>query len=282
MTPPLPGRHGILCVVGPLRIDHFARLETLPLPGGTAPASDLLYRRTGKGADQALAAVRQGASVSLIGAVGGDPHGGAIRADLLAGGVTLTHLLSLPGPTAARFVQCPSSGDPTTVVFPGANQALTPEHIRQASGTIEAAAILLIQLDLPLRTALTAIQLANRAETRVVFNPSPFSPEFPWEEVFVDVLIVNEVEAEQLDANVPPGTDLPVGCLIITHACGTVEVIAPEGDFQLPLSPTAAGDRPGLFSEDTFAGTLAARLALGTPLREAVTLARSLAGNQEG
>lgn len=270
MTQPiLPGRQGRLCVIGPLRIDHLTRLETLPAPGQTVSASDLVLRRTGKGADQAIAAARRGARVSFVGAVGEDAHGDSFREHLRSEGIAIQHLSPVPGPTGAAFIQGLPSGDQSTVVFPGANHGLTPEHIQAASGAIAESALLLIQLDIPIATAVTAIQIANRADTRVMFNPSPFSPEFPWSEVFIDILILHEPEAEQLDATVPSGMDLPVDCLIITRDNGTVEVIAPDGDFHL-APPTVE-----TITVDTFAGTLAAGLALGRPLREAVALPHS-------
>jgi len=273
--PPPPERRGRLCVVGPLRLDHVASINTLPQPGQTVTANEFTIRHGGRGANQAIAAARQGAKVSLIGALGPDAAGRDFHNHLVAAGVSTHHLKQTSLPTGAAFLDLLPSGQWTSVVFPGANHTLTPEDVTSAAEAIAESAFLLIQLELPVETVVTAMQIANRSGTQVIFNPSPFSPNFPWSEVFIDILLVNEIEAGQLDAATPAGEDLPVGSLIITHGTEPVEVITPEGDFSLRPPHGTSVDEAS--AGDTFAGTLAARLALGDSLSESVTAANTAA-----
>ena len=81
-----------IIVVGSLDIDYIASVEHLPVPGETVPAQDLIQRFGGKGANQAVAAARQGAKVSMIGCVGADDNGRAYRRRLVAEGINVRGL----------------------------------------------------------------------------------------------------------------------------------------------------------------------------------------------
>ncbi len=270
-----PDRLGRVCVTGSLNLDHVASVSALPAPGQTVTASGFVLRHGGKGANQAVAAARQGATVSMIGAIGQDAAGTAYRERLLNEGIAVQHIKETEEPTGTALINLLPSGENTIVVFPGANQTLSPEDVTWAGEAIQSAEILLVQLEVPVETVVNAIQIANRSGTRVIFNPSPFRPDFPWAEVFIDVLIVNEGEAEQLDATAPDGEDLPIGCLIITHGAEPVEVIMPDGDFTFQPPSVTPVDTVG--AGDTFAGTLAARLALGDSIQSAVAIANTAA-----
>jgi ribokinase len=211
----------------------------------------------------------------MIGAIGQDAAGTAYRERLLNEGIAVQHIKETEEPTGTALINLLPSGENTIVVFPGANQTLSPEDVTWAGEAIQSAEILLVQLEVPVETVVNAIQIANRSGTRVIFNPSPFRPDFPWAEVFIDVLIVNEGEAEQLDATAPDGEDLPIGCLIITHGAEPVEVIMPDGDFTFQPPSVTPVDTVG--AGDTFAGTLAARLALGDSIQSAVAIANTAA-----
>ncbi len=275
MSPIPPERCGRVCVVGSLNLDHVASVNAFAAPGQTVTASDLVLRHGGKGANQAVAAARQGATVSMIGAIGSDAAGQAYRERLLAEGIAVQHLKEAGEPTGAALINLLPSGENTIVVFPGANQSLTPEDVTWAGESIQNAAILLVQLEVPVETVVAAIQIANRSGSQVILNPSPFRADFPWQEVYIDILIVNEGEAEQLDASAADGDDLPVGCLIITHGAEPVELITPDGDFTLLPPSVTPVDTVG--AGDTFAGTLAARLALGESIQAAVVKANAAA-----
>jgi len=273
MTSDPDPRLGRVCVVGSLNVDHIASVPAFPVPGQTIASSRLEIRHGGKGANQAIAASRQGARVTLAGALGNDPAGNAYRDRLDEAGIAHHLVKETALPTGAAFINLIPSGENTIVVAAGANASLTAEDIESARDAIEQAAILLVQLEVPVAAVVTAIQIANQSGTRVVFNPSPFDPAFPWPEVFVDVLIVNEGEAEQLDQTTPPDGELPIECLVITRGAGPTELISPDGDFVFHPPRVVPVDTVG--AGDAFAGTLAARLAFGDALHQAVSLANA-------
>jgi len=273
MIPGTDPRRGRVCVVGSLNVDHIALIPVFPAPGQTVASVDLMLRHGGKGANQAIAASRQGAFVSMAGALGNDLAGSDYRNRLQDAGIDHGFVIESTAPTGAAFINLIPSGENTIVVAAGANGSLTAEDIESAREAIEKAAVLLVQLEVPLAAVVTAIQIANQNGTRVVFNPSPFNPAFPWPEVFVDVLIVNEGEAEQLDQTTPADGELPIECLVITRGPGPTELISPDGDFVFHPPRVAPVDTVG--AGDAFAGTLAARLAFGDALHQAVSWANA-------
>jgi len=262
-------RTGRVCVVGSVNVDRFLRTAALPRPGETVAVTEVVIRPGGKGANQAVAAARQGARVTLVGRVGDDDDGATSREGLAGEGIDIGWLAPTPGTaTGTAWILLDGDGENMIAVAAGANGTLGAAAVEGAREAIRSAAVLCVQGEVPSVATVMAIRLANQAGVRVVFNPSPFDPAFPWDDLFVDVLVVNETEADQVDGALPEGEELPVGALVITRGGEATEVLSPEGEFTLvppavvPVDATGAGD--------AFAGTLAAWLAFGAPLEEAV------------
>lgn len=266
-------RRGRVCVAGSLNLDYVTSIPAWPAPGQTIASTDFVLRHGGKGANQAYAAALQGATVALIGALGEDPGATDYRKRLERVGIGHHSIRTAKGPTGSAFINIIPSGENTIVVASGANATLTKEDVEAARAEIEQAAVLLVQLEIPTSAALAAIQIANQSRTLVIFNPSPFDPGFPWEEVSIDVLLLNEGEAERLDEATPAGLPLPVKSLVITHGKAATELITPEGDDEFLPPQVKAVDTVG--AGDAFAGTLAARLAFGDSLQQAVPWANA-------
>ena len=142
--------------------------------------------------------------------------------------------------------------------------------------------VLLAQFEVPTKTVIEAIRLASRADIPVIINPSPFVPNFPWEEVPIDHVIVNQHEAEELLDFSPEQRDpetvrqelheLRIKNLIVTRGSETTLVFTNTGDYYeveplpvLPIDTVGAGD--------AFAGCYAARIALGKTVEDAVRAA---------
>jgi ribokinase len=268
-----PERQGRVCVVGSLNLDYVTTVPAFPAPGQTLAASDFVLRYGGKGANQAYAAARQGATVTLIGALGDDAAGQDYRARLSQAGISDAGVRTVPGPSGAAFIQIIPSGENTIVVASGANGEVTAADVERSRHAIEEAAVLLVGWEVPTCAVVTAIQIANRSGTQVIFNPSPFQAGFPWEEVTIDVLVMNEGEAERLDEATPAGVELPIESLVITYGAAPTELITPDGDREFPPPKVTAIDTVG--AGDAFAGTLAARLAFGDSLEAAVPFANA-------
>ncbi|HVK54684.1 MAG TPA: ribokinase [Burkholderiales bacterium] len=185
-----------IVVVGSVNMDLVARVPRMPLPGETLTGSDFRSIAGGKGANQAVAAARLGADVSLIGRIGTDGFGARLRNLLEKDHIALPHLYSCDGiATGAAIIMVDSAGENCIVLTPGANAALTKDDIDQAASSIEQADVLICQLETPLPTVRRAMQIAKVHGTRVVLNPAPAQSLPASDLALVDYLIPNETEA---------------------------------------------------------------------------------------
>ena len=177
-----------LTVVGSINLDFVASAPKLPRAGETVTGATLARHPGGKGANQALAAQRLGAEVSLIGRVGDDAMAGEATALLDAGGVELSEVEVDPAaPTGVALIAVDPDGENQIVVAAGANHGVTPE---QLPARIEGP--LIVQLELPLETVEAAV---GRATDFVCANLAPARPVSDQLLRRADLIVVNETEA---------------------------------------------------------------------------------------
>ncbi|MGB6516081.1 MAG: PfkB family carbohydrate kinase, partial [Mycobacterium sp.] len=186
-----------VCVVGSVNIDIGFDVDTLPCPGETALAAAVRSTPGGKGANQAVAAARAGAQVQFVGAVGDDPVAAQLREHLNTNGVRTDGLITLSGPSGNAVVVVDSAGENIIVVAPGANGQLTLDSapLRRLVADCE---VLLLQLEIPVATAIAAAREAHSAGVTVILNASPSGgdeAELARLAEVTDVLVVNETEA---------------------------------------------------------------------------------------
>jgi ribokinase len=271
-----------LVVVGSLNVDLIARVARLPAPGETVSGLRLLRRFGGKGANQAVAAARQGATVSFIGCLGDDADGRAYAAHLRREGIGIAGVHRVPRqPTGAALIAVDARAENTIICVPGANGTLTGAQVSAHRGRISAADRLLLQWEVPAPAVLAAIRIANGAGVPVLMNPSPWRPGFPWGRVRIDTLVVNENEARELFGG-DAGTPLRLGSrlaafgltrLVITRGARTTLAIT-EGDVaEIPTLPVTPVDTVG--AGDAFAGACAAYLAAGCRFEDALARANA-------
>jgi ribokinase len=269
-------------VVGSANADLAVRVPRLPLPGETVLGSDLAVLVGGKGANQAVAARRLGADTVLVAALGDDRFGEDVRAALAREGLPAHHLRTVPGAaTGVALIVVDAAGENTVVVAPGANARLGDDALRQLSTVVEPGAVLVLQLEIPLDACLTAAREARRAGARVILNAAPL-PDAVDERLTallheVDVLVVNESEAMRLGGHsgqvdwltaAAALRDLgPAACVVTLGARGAVRADA-AGAFAHPAFAVDAVDTTG--AGDAFCGALAAALAAGASLDQAV------------
>lgn len=277
----------IIAVVGSLNVDFVARVGRLPGPGETVPASNLVTVHGGKGANQAIAAARQGCRVRMIGSVGSDEMGRQYLKHLAAEGVETAGIRQVrKAQTGMAFISVDGMGENTIVVSAGANGLTSADQVRAREADLAEAAVLLAQFEVPLGAVVEALRIANRSGVRSVVNPSPLRPTFPWASVEIDYLIVNETEAAEILVDLPVELEnaleireylagLRVRGLLVTRGSDPTLVIGPEQAFEAPTLAVVPVDTVG--AGDAFAGCFAARLARGEPLWEAV-LAANCAG----
>ncbi|HLO28081.1 MAG TPA: ribokinase, partial [Anaerolineales bacterium] len=195
-----------ILVVGSLNADLVVRAPRFPEPGETISGEDLRIIPGGKGANQAVAAARQGASVSMVGRVGNDSFGPELINNLKQNKVETSHIQTDPqSATGTAIIVVDANGQNSIVLSPGGNGQLSPADVMSASFSDHQ--LLLLQLEIPLETVLSAAQRAKQHGVRVLLNPAPARP-LPDELIsLADFLLPNETELSLL-------TDRPVNDVI--------------------------------------------------------------------
>ncbi|NKC11168.1 MAG: ribokinase [Gammaproteobacteria bacterium] len=278
-------RRGVV-VVGSTNFDLVVRAEHLPRAGETVLGSDLLQTAGGKGANQAVAASQAGADVRLISRVGKDEFGGVLLKRLAAAGVNVTGVERDPRSTGVALITVDRHGQNQITVAMGANDAMREEQVDKLSGIITGAAVVVAQLEIPIETVIAALSNAHEAGVTTILNPAPIRPLPPYLAGMIDILVANEVEAEALVGS-PVGTMPEVRRALATLASmGYTNAVITlgrrgamwradgkqgrvAGQAVEAVDTTAAGD--------TFIGYLAAAVAEGQALVEAVILANQAA-----
>ncbi|MFE9653407.1 ribokinase [Micromonospora sp. NPDC006431] len=186
-----------VAVVGSANMDLAGTAAALPRPGETVLGSDFVMLPGGKGANQAIAAVRAGASCVFLGAIGSDAFGVTLKARITAAGVDTSQLRVVYGASGVALVMVGGAGENAILVTPGANGAFT--GLTQGElDAVRAADVLVAQLEVPVETVTEAAVAARAAGTRVVLNAAPARPVPAELLAAVDLLVVNETEAHAL------------------------------------------------------------------------------------
>ena len=251
-------------VVGSANMDLVARVVRLPHPGETVSAHDYFEACGGKGANQAIAAARAGARTAFIGAVGSDAAGDTLRAAFVHDAVDVSLLATVREPTGRALIGVSDDAENLIIVVPGANHALSVDHIDAAAALLANAKVVLVQLEVRLAVVQRAVELAGR-DTIVVLNPAPAS-ELPDDVLrHVDVITPNEHEVALLGgaaALVARG----VANVVVTQGARGALLVTRDSETRIepfavtPVDTTGAGD--------AFCGVLSARLAVAGGLAE--------------
>ncbi|MFJ7315902.1 ribokinase [Pseudomonas sp. NPDC098747] len=267
-------------VIGSLNMDLVTRAPRLPRGGETLIGHSFATVSGGKGANQAVAAARLGAQVAMIGCVGNDDYGVQLRDALLAEQIDCQAVSVVEGSSGVALIVVDDNSQNAIVIVAGANGAMTPAVIDRFDAVLQAADVIICQLEIPDATVGHALKRARVLGKTVILNPAPASRPLPadWFAA-IDYLIPNESEAAALSG-------LPVDSLetaesaashLIAMGAGKVIItLGAEGSlfangkgfehFPAPkvkaVDTTAAGD--------TFVGGFAAALAAGKSEAEAI------------
>lgn len=273
---------GKIVVVGSSNTDLIAKVKNFPLAGETIEGFRYMQAMGGKGANQAIAAHRLGGDVSFITCLGDDSNGQNTLQYYKEEGLDVSSSLIVKGVssgTAMIFVD--ENGENCIVITPGANNLLTSDYIEKMEANIANAEIVLLQMEIPYDTVKTVCSLAKKHKKKVILNVAP-ARELD-EEILknVDILVVNETEAETISGEkIEAVGKEAVIAKLITMGASTVLLTLGKGGCLLKnehsgiskkafavntLDTTAAGD--------TFCGALAARLSKGENWDDVLTFA---------
>jgi ribokinase len=274
--------HGKLLIVGSLNMDLVVRVARHPQIGETLLGGKFATFPGGKGANQAVAAARMGAAVTMIGRVGQDGFGDELRASATKDGIDIKYVgVDEQEATGIAFITVDTEGRNTIIVASGANLALTPRYLQTAKPAFTNADVLVTQLESPLETVSEALALAIEHRMWVVLNPAPAQSLSAELLSKVDYLIPNEHEAMQvvgaksLEVAIEKYLGLGVRNLIITLGEQGVLVVNAEGRRQFPAYPVKAVDT--VAAGDAFVGAFATGLAEGMSTEGAVQLGNAAA-----
>ncbi len=276
-----------VCVVGSCMIDLISRVPRLPVLGETLFGHSFHLGYGGKGANQAVAAARLGAHVSMVARVGRDVFGEGTFENFQQQGVDATFV----GYDEDRFsgvapIFVDDHADNCIVIVPGANTGLTPEHVRAARQAIETADMVCCQLEVPIEVTLEAFRIARAAGVRTILNPAP-AADLPDELLgLTDICVPNEVEAQMLTGRGvgDVGGALEAGRALLKRGPGTVVLtlggrgallVEAGASRQVPAVQIDAVDPTG--AGDAFIGALAVFLGEGRTTEEAARAAAAVA-----
>ncbi len=257
-------------VVGSLNLDLVVRVPRIPRPGETVHGGRLGRYPGGKGANQAVAAARAGASVVMVGSVGKDDAGDVLLASLAKANVDCTAVnRDQSAATGTALIAVDSSGANAIALAEGANFALAPEHAASAVASC-APAVILAQREVP-DAAIRAGLEASPAGAMRVLNASPLEPDDTIPLDLIDLLVVNEIEASDLiGAEVTPGNaptavrrlaeSVTLGCVLTLGGAGVMAYVDGQA-HKLAAHVTNVVDTTG--AGDAFCGAMAAVLATG-------------------
>ncbi|MBP1995186.1 ribokinase [Paenibacillus eucommiae] len=276
-----------IVVVGSMNMDIVNRVERHPMPGETISGKGVSYYTGGKGANQAVAAAQSQVHVSMVGAIGKDAFGAELKSALALKDVHTDWIKEMEGTSGIAFITVDDLAENIIILAEGANGAFSPEELTLMPVVFDKDTTVLLQNEIPWETNLLAMNLARQAGSRVIFNPAP-ALKIPTDILpLIDLLILNEKEAEaisgvqisnQADAQTAVEKLLDAGgnSVIITLGDkGSLYADRVEGMFfspaykVKPVDTTAAGD--------TFIGAYAAASGTGMTVSQSLQYASAAA-----
>lgn len=272
-----------IIVVGSTNMDMVVKTTHIPVPGETVLGGSFFMNPGGKGANQAVAVARLGGNISFVSKVGNDIFGRQSSQLFDEEGINTYHVLSDDDlPSGVALITVDGDGENSIVVAAGANANLLPGDLEGALKELSEAAIVMMQLEIPLETVHYVARYASEKGVKVILDPAPATDLSPELLSHIDIITPNQTEAEMLsgirvnnvkDAEAAARVIAEKGAKQVVVTMGTLgAVIYQQGEVRVipaqkvnALDSTAAGD--------VFNGALAVALSEGKALADAVAFA---------
>jgi ribokinase len=270
-----------IVVVGSLNADLVTRIERFPGPGETVAGRDFQVHPGGKGANQAVAAARLRGRVHMVGRTGRDAHGDLLIESLRRSGVDVEPVVrDESAPTGLALITIDASGENQIVIVSGANGRLDPGDVRANEALIASAAVVMLQLEVPLPTVEAAARIARQGGATVILDPAPARVLGPGILENVDYLTPNRTElavltrratAEGIEAAARELSQGGRRRVVVKLGAEGALFVDGESRTSWPAMAVERVDTTG--AGDAFNAGLAVALAEGRPLGEAARLA---------
>jgi len=274
-------------VIGSINTDMVVKAKALPRPGQTLIGGEFLMNSGGKGANQAVAAARLGAQVSLLGCLGQDIFGSEAITRLEQEKVDCSLVSrSKTQPSGVALISVDCTGENQITVAPGANHCVSEQQVELAFDAMVSDSLILLQLEIPLLSVAHAVDLARAHNCRAILDPAP--AQSLSEQILQNLYLItpNESEAETLTGikvDSPESAEEAANFLLkagvlnvaLTMGCKGVLLASSEGCEVIPATTVKAIDTTA--AGDCFNGSLAFALASEETLREAVIFAARVA-----
>jgi ribokinase len=265
----------MILVFGSINVDLIVPVPHLPRPGETVLGGDYSILPGGKGANQALAARRGGAEVTLVGAVGTDTFADIALAQLRREGVDTRLVRTVEQPTGCAAIMVSTEGENAIAVAPGANASVRADQVPEV--LLGPDTILVAQMEVPPGETEIMMERAAARGGRSLLNLAPALPIEPALLRNIDLVVTNEGEAATLGSEPVRIAQLTRQALLVTRgAMGVTAFLRGGGRIDVPALPIEPVDTTG--AGDTFVGVVAAALDLGSNLESALRRASAAAG----
>lgn len=274
---------GSIVVFGSLNMDIVSVVKRLPRPGETVPGSEFYTTPGGKGANQAVACARLGASVQMVGHVGGDNLGRELTKSLEGESIGISGVdVVNGGKTGVAMISVDESGENTIVAVYGANTSFSSDTESRLKSALTDASVLLLQNEIPIYANVVASRIASALGITVIWDPAPAIDGVFQLSGLSTFVTPNQIEAESLTGiNINDVESAKDACDIILSKYDSIPVITLGGEGVVYAS---GGTRKHVLAMDTsvidtvaagdaFAGALAVAISEGRQLDESIKFA---------
>jgi ribokinase len=274
----------LIVVVGSINLDLVATADSIPVPGQTILGGSFQTHFGGKGANQAVAAAKLGANVAMIGCVGTDEFGKQLLGGLRTAGVKTEAVSRIEGSSGVALITTDTRGENSIVVVPGANAALDVRQLRRYEDLVQAAGVVLAQLEIPMETVEHLAEVCEKSGIPLILDPAPaqslsaellkrcawVTPNESEAQILCGSAAENEPEIVELLRNSgAQNLILKQGARGVSIAEVKKGIVHVDGFAVRAVDTTAAGD--------AFNGAFAVAMAGGETITESVRFANAVA-----